>query len=136
MKRRWGLALALGLELSLLGVACDDSGDDVGDDESSDSDGGALAPCEEQPVLTYDTFGRGFLATYCDGCHGSAVTDERRQGAPVEVAFDTAEGAQMYADRILARTAPPDGSAPTMPAVGGVTEEDRERLVVWLTCWE
>lgn len=119
----------------LVAVGCDDgsAGDDAGSSTGTGT-GDALAPCEEQPVITYDTFGRGFLATYCDGCHGAAV--ENRQGAPADVTFDTREQALALADRILARTAPADGSAPTMPPVGGVTEEDRERLLVWLGCWE
>ena len=100
--------------------------------EAESEDGGELR-CDEAPTVTYDTFGRGFLSTYCDGCHGSAVED--RQNAPVDVVFDTREGAQDWADRILARTVPPDGSAPTMPPVGGVTDEDRERVVVWLNCF-
>lgn len=129
---RWARVVVCGLCL-LPSIACDEGS--AGDTEaggSGESDG--LAPCEEQPVITYDTFGRGFLATYCDGCHGSAVVE--RQGAPPEVVFDSAAGASMFADRILARTAPPDGSEATMPPVGGVTEEHRDRLIVWLTCWE
>lgn len=116
-------------------LGCDDGGDDAGEGTSTGAGSGdALAPCDEQPVLTYDTFGRGFLAAYCDGCH--AATAERRQGAPAEVTFDTHEQALAFADRILARTAPSDGSPPTMPPVGGVTDADRERLLVWLGCWE
>jgi len=92
-----------------------------------------MAPCDEQPVVTYDTFGRGFLSTYCDGCHGADVAD--RKDAPMDVVFDSREGARMWGDRILARAAPTDGTDPTMPAVGGVTPHDRERLLVWLTCY-
>jgi uncharacterized membrane protein len=55
---------------------------------------------------------------------------------PAGVVFDTREQALALADRILARTAPADGGEPTMPPVGGVTDDDRERLVVWLDCWE
>jgi hypothetical protein len=118
----------------VLALGCE--GEPEGGDESSGSgsDSGELAPCDEQPVITYDTFGRGFFATYCDGCHGSAVVE--RQGAPMDVTFDTRDAALSQVDRILARTAPADDSEPTMPPVGGVTDADRERLVVWLTCWE
>lgn len=115
-------------------LGCDDgAGDDDGGGVGS-GESGALAPCDEQPVLTYDTFGRGFLATYCDGCHGGDVTE--RQGAPPSVVLDTRQQVLALADRILARTAPDDGSAPTMPPVGGVTPDDRDRLVVWLRCWQ
>jgi hypothetical protein len=127
---------ARGLLLSVaLALGCDDgSAGDDDDGAGSSSGSGGLAPCDEQPVLTYDTFGRGFLSTYCDGCHGSAVVE--RQGAPASVVFDTHEQALALGDRILARAAPTDGSEPTMPPVGGVTEADRERLLVWLGCWE
>ncbi|MCA9653230.1 MAG: hypothetical protein H6712_31650 [Myxococcales bacterium] len=127
--RSAGLALAA----LLLGPFACDGGDDE-EPIGAAADEGELAPCDEQPVITYDTFGRGFLATYCDGCHGSDVV--ARQGAPPDVVFDSREGAADWADRILARSAPPDGSPATMPPVGGVTAEDRDRLVVWLTCWE
>ncbi len=118
----------LGLALGVGSGACDEPEDaPIG---GTDTEG--LAPCDEQPVITYDTFGRGFLSTYCDGCHGSAVDD--RQGAPDDVVFDTREDAADWADRILARVAPDDGSGPTMPPVGGITPQDVDRVVVWLTC--
>lgn len=128
--------------LALLGApGCDDSedGDDAGmdsggmDSDGTQTEGAVLAPCDEQPAVTYDTFGRGFLATYCDGCHGSEVSN--RQGAPEDVVFDSRAGADDWADRILARAAPDDGSPATMPEVGGVTPEDTVRLRVWLTCY-
>ncbi len=112
---------------------CDGPSDGSGE---SSSDGGSdmLTPdCDEGPVVTYDTFGRGFLAGYCNGCHGTQVSD--RRGAPPEVLLDDRDSVAMYGDRIFARVMPPDGSAPTMPPAGGITVEDRERLIVWLTCW-
>ena len=48
-------------------VGCDSG------DEGEDCDGTDCFSCEEQPAVTYDTFGEGFLAAYCDGCHGSEV---------------------------------------------------------------
>jgi uncharacterized membrane protein len=117
--------------------ACEDSdpaGPSERDSEGMESEGEPLAPCDEQPVVSYDTFGRGFLATYCDGCHGSEVVE--RQDAPEDVVFDTREGAEQWADRILARSAPENGEPATMPPVGGVTPEDTVRLRVWLTCWQ
>lgn len=112
--------------------ACDAPADDDLDASSSSDDGG-VPDCENGPVVTYDTFGRGFLAAYCNGCHGSQVAD--RRGAPPATLLDDRDTVSMLGDRILARTMPPDGSAPTMPPAGGITADDRERLVVWLTCW-
>jgi uncharacterized membrane protein len=119
-------SLALSLALALL--SCQGSGE-------CESDGpltSECVKCSEQPVITYDTFGRGFLSAYCDGCHGSAVTD--RQEAPEDVVFDSHDGAVEWAERILARAGPSDGE-PTMPPAGGVAPADAERLVIWLTCY-
>lgn len=112
----------------MLLVACD-TDEDAGESESS---GGEL-DCETSSVITYDTFGRGFLAAYCNGCHGAAVAN--RQGAPPGIIFDTAEAASMFADRIEIRVLDDEDELPPMPPAGGVTPEDRERLHVWLTCF-
>lgn len=85
--------------------------------------------CADAPVTTYDNFGAGFLTQSCATCHASTTLD--RNGAPPGVVFDTEEDVWAQADRILAVTA---GDAPTMPPQGGVTEDDRYRLEVWLTC--
>ena len=109
--------------------------DDVetdGDESSGEETGIEEIVCEDEPVLTFDTFGRGFLATYCDGCHGAQVLD--RKGAPPAVVFDDRETVSMYTDRILTRVVPPDG-VPPMPPAGGVTEGDLARLRIWLTCY-
>ena len=89
----------------------------TGDDGSSEGGLGDEIDCEAQPVITYDTFGRGFLATYCNGCHGAEVED--RQGAPETVIFDAPEQVDMFVARILARTVPADGVGP-MPPAGGI----------------
>lgn len=124
----WLVATALSLS------ACDSASEPADTDGASGSGESGLAPCEAQPTVTYDTFGRGFLSTYCDGCHGSQVI--ARQGAPADVIFDTPDGAQMWGDRILARVVPDDGGPATMPPAGGVTPDDRTRVQVWLTCFE
>ena len=86
-------------------------------------------PCAEAPVVTWDTFGQGFLRENCQGCHASTVVD--RAGAPAEVTFDDEAQALAWRERILARAA---GATATMPPLGGTTEDDRWRLRVWLTC--
>jgi hypothetical protein len=126
-------------KLLLLGawlvLGCDPDPRDDDDGASSDESGGddGQPDCERGPVVTYDTFGRGFMAAYCNGCHGSTVID--RRGAPPGILLDDRETVSMLSDRIFARVLPPDGSAPTMPPAGGITPDDRERLVVWLSCW-
>jgi hypothetical protein len=117
----------------MLAGGCDpaEQGEDI--DASAESDDGGEPDCENGPVVTYDTFGRGFLAGYCNGCHGAAVVD--RQGAPPDVVLDDRDVVSAYGDRILARVLPEDEGLPAMPPAGGVTPEDSERLIVWLTCW-
>ena len=97
------------------------------------SDSGApLDPlCVDAPVVTWDSWGQGFLGVSCQSCHGSHTPD--RHGAPAEVHFDDRETTLSLADRILARST---GTAPTMPPSGGIPDEDRYKLQVWLTCWE
>ena len=85
----------------------------------------------DAPIETWETFGQGFLLAQCQGCHASSTPE--RFGAPEEVVFDTREDAIFYKDRILARAA---GTDPTMPPNGGSSDEDRERLRLWLTCHE
>ncbi|MBK6923164.1 MAG: hypothetical protein IPH07_37595 [Deltaproteobacteria bacterium] len=110
---------------------------DDSSDSGTDSDGGTdtgteAIDCDAVPVITYDTFGKGFLASYCNGCHGGHVVD--RQDAPASAVFDTHEQVLQWTSQILARRTPPEGVMP-MPPNGGVTPDDDERLRIWLTCW-
>lgn len=96
-----------------------------------DSSGTEETACDGASVTTWETFGKPFLTTYCQGCHAS--TSPERAGAPSDVIFDTAEDAFAWKDRILARAG---SEPPTMPAQGGTSAEDRERLRVWITCFD
>ncbi len=87
--------------------------------------GGPL-DCETTSVITYDTFGRGFLAGYCNGCHGHAVAN--RQAAPAATVFDTNEGASVFEYRLAVRARGEDDALPPMPPAGGVTPDARDRL--------
>jgi cytochrome c5 len=118
------------LVVAALAGACDD-GASSEEDGATLSDGSARS-CDQAPVVTYESFGRGFLTTYCNGCHAGAVTS--RQGAPPDVVFDDAEQARAWADRILARSFPDDGVAP-MPPAGGLVPEDADRAWIWLHCY-
>ena len=124
-------------------TGCDDDSDDEpeGDatsaasdtDTEGDTEGDTEAfSCQASPTVTYDTFGRGFLATYCNGCHGQEAND--RQGAPDDVVFDDGIQATDWADRIHARVFPAEGAVP-MPPAGGVTPDDLERARIWLECY-
>lgn len=99
------------------------------DDTAADS--GAPAWCDDAPLLTWANFGEGFVVENCQACHASTAID--RNGAPEDIVFDDRDATLALSDRILARAA---GDAPSMPPQGGVTDEERERLEIWLTCWE
>lgn len=88
-------------------------------------------PCADLPVVTYDNFGDALLTGHCQSCHASTSPD--RAGAPEEVSFDTHADALVWKDAIL-RVA--TGEAPTMPPGLTIGADDRERLRIWLTCWE
>lgn len=116
-------------------VACGGDKDQSTPVDSGDADQlldtGSVDPlCVDAPVVTWSSWGEGFVSQNCQSCHRSTTTD--RRGAPEEVTFDTEDSALSHADRILARAA---GEAPTMPPSGGVSEDDRYLLEVWLTCW-
>lgn len=95
--------------------------------------GGPEGVCAEvDGPVTWDNFGRGFTTQHCQACHNSALPEGERQGAPVSVSFDTQADVLAHGSRILAVAA---SSEATMPPQGGVPEDDRLLLEVWLTCW-
>lgn len=108
----------------LSAMACHNTRDARRDDTSSDT-------CVDVPLVTWATFGEGFLREACQGCHASTASD--RHGAPEDVVFDDVEDAWAWADRIVARAA---SEPPSMPPMAGTSAEDRVRLVWWLTCAE
>ena len=118
---RPGLTLTLTLTLTSCGGA---DGDARGDDT------GAPPWCADAPVVTWDSFGQGFVTEHCQACHASETAD--RNGAPADVVFDTHAAVQGQAARMLARAGGPD---PSMPPRGGVPDDDIEKLEIWLQCW-
>lgn len=95
------------------------------------ADTGAADFCADAPVVTWESWGEGFLIQTCQTCHSATTVD--RNGAPESVNLDTESEVLALRDRILARAT---GDATTMPPSGGVTEDDRLRLLTWHTCWE
>jgi len=86
--------------------------------------------CADAPVVTWNSFGHGFLLENCQSCHAQEAED--RHDAPAEVSFDTHPDALLWAARILERAA---ADPPTMPPQGGTSADDRALLSIWLTCW-
>ena len=109
------------MTLLLLLLACTSDGDDSG---------GADALCQDAPVVTWDYWGQGFLTESCQSCHASTSAD--RNGAPTDVSFDTEADVWTHRDAILAAAT---GTEPRMPPRGGVSDDDRQLLTIWLTCW-
>lgn len=94
------------------------------------SDGLDTGICEDAPVLMWSNFGEGFLIENCQTCHASTTND--RHDAPDSVVFDTLADVKDQRDAILNAAT---GDDPYMPPQGGVSDDDRERLQIWLTCW-
>lgn len=81
-------------------------------------------------ALTYDNFGRGFLAANCQTCHGQPTED--RKGAPGGYDFGSAADARRFKDRIFARAAADNTTMP--PGPDDPPAGEREKLAEWLAC--
>jgi cytochrome c5 len=86
--------------------------------------------CADAPVVTWNNFGDGFITESCQPCHAS--TAEARHGAPESVTFDDYDQVLEWEDRIMARVLDEDNP---MPPQGGIDEDDRYKLEVWIGCW-
>lgn len=102
-------------------LACSGGGDPV--------DSGAY--CDDAPLVTWDSWGQGFLTEQCQPCHASTAPE--RNGAPEEVTFDTEDDVISWKELILATAT---GDSPTMPPALSVEDRDKELLEIWLRCWE
>ncbi|WP_434427820.1 hypothetical protein [Nannocystis pusilla] len=104
--------------------------------------GPPLPPCPPENVLTWRSFGAGFLLTWCTGCHSSALAEDARQGAPPAVDFDTYARYKPFERLVYERAVTeahaiavdPDAAASPMPPAGLVPAADRERLAQWIAC--
>lgn len=121
------------------GTGDDGGSSDDGDDSADPSDSGEPEDtgdatvdeeCRDVPLITYSSFGQGFLTFYCQGCHGSGAPV--RQGAPESVSFDDHDEALAWMERIYVRTY----ESRTMPPALGVFDEDLEKLRIWIRCWD
>jgi len=80
--------------------------------------------------LTYQNFGAGFFAQWCESCHAASSTN--RNGAPPDVTFDTQAQIVQWKDRIYARAADDNTSMPLGP--DGPDGTTRHQLGDWLAC--
>jgi hypothetical protein len=110
-------------------------------DDASPGDGGAAAEtsvssipgraCPDQSPLSYQSFGQPFFASWCTGCHSSALGTDLRRGAPADINFDTLASIREKLPLIYAQAG--DDHA-TMPPAGGPPQDLRHQLGDWLAC--
>ncbi|HEU4535393.1 MAG TPA: hypothetical protein VFS00_14795, partial [Polyangiaceae bacterium] len=95
--------------------------------------------CPPDSTLTYESFGRDFMASYCTGCHASALRGVKRHGAPSDHDLDTLEAVrETEAGHIDENAAAgPERVNVAMPPADYArqpSEEERRRLGEWLAC--
>jgi len=120
------------LVLALLVAGCDDHVVGHGDEKPDE------LVCSGND--TWETFGAGFIRTWCHSCHSSALADGYRYDAPVGVDFDTLLDVQTQLEHsALGETHPgiidkATGDDPSMPPAGGVLPEVQDRFDAWIAC--
>lgn len=88
----------------------------------------AELPCPDTgTALTYEAFGRGFMARHCDRCHTDATS-----GAPSGYRFDTHDDVHRHSARIFVRAAGPNVTMP--PGPEDPSADERDQLAEWLAC--
>ena len=97
------------------------------------------ATCPTNSTLTYVTFGKTFLDTYCVECHDANKTGAARNGAPEFHDFDTLVGLKQVSDH--ADEYAGSGPAATnllMPEENGTrpipTLAERVQFSEWIAC--
>lgn len=125
---RWLIALAVVLP----GCPTNPPGDAPGDTYSTGT------VCPPTSTLTYETFGSTFFSTYCIRCHSiTNVTEAMRNGAPMDVNFDSHELVIPLGRRIdrMAAIGPVSANR-LMPPDDGIapSDEERRQLGEWIAC--
>jgi len=92
--------------------------------------GCAGPPCDREPPLDWDNWGRAFMTDFCGGCHSVLYGEEDRDEAPLGVDFNTYGDVMHWSGRVLERVS----VTADMPPAGGPSEEERAMLEEWITC--
>lgn len=122
------LRLLAVLSLTLAAAACEDDHEEEGPPSG--------AECAEGSTLTWDSFGKGFMESYCTRCHATALTGAARQGAPSDHNFESAALVRAQIEHIDGQTAAGPDSVNTAMPIGSPTptEDERRMLGEWLAC--
>lgn len=113
---------------TLAAAACEHGHEDAGPPT------GAL--CPEDSTLSWLSFGKEFMESYCTRCHSTGLTGAERKGAPNDHNFDTPALVRLELEHIdQAAAAGPDAINTEMP-IGAPTptEDERRKLGEWLAC--
>ncbi len=112
----------------LLALLCG-CGGDKDPTEVTDPDTGMVDPtCTD---LTWESFGSGYVRTWCGPCHSSSLDAGERYGAPLGVNFDDLAAVRAQSGLVAAFAT---GDVPLMPPAGGPSEQDVVQLEEWLAC--
>jgi len=113
-------------------VACGQSTDPSG--SSGQATG---ATCPQGSELTYETFARDFMESYCTRCHASSLRSADRQGAPSDHNFDTLAGLRATDPEHIDEQAAagPNANNTAMPPTAPTpSNAERQKLGEWLAC--
>lgn len=91
----------------------------------------AARPCPSDSVLTWENFGQPYVTSWCTSCHSSALDEEHRAQAPLDINFDDLDGVRAHAERVWARSGDQNN---TMPPAGVAPGIERAQLGEWLAC--
>jgi hypothetical protein len=88
-------------------------------------------PCPPDSALTWENFGQPYMLSWCTSCHSSALDEEHRALAPLDVNFDDLDGVRAQAEQIWNRSGDQNN---TMPPAGVAPALERAQLGEWLAC--
>jgi uncharacterized membrane protein len=140
LRRQFLVHTAAGLAavtLSVVVSACSDEHDDGHGEHHGEQVGVATgASCPPNSTLTWDSFGRSFMTSYCTRCHSSQLTGPARQSAPLGHDFDTENGVIVVAEHVdgLAAAGPQAVNTAMPPSNPMPTEAERRQLGEWVAC--
>jgi mono/diheme cytochrome c family protein len=94
------------------------------------------AECPPASTVSYDSFGRDFMVSYCIRCHDSRLNGADRHGAPEFHDFETLQGIRVVADHIdeYAGSGPLGTNTEMPPGAPRPSDEERRQLSEWIAC--